>query len=111
MKSTELKKLIKKAVKEAIQEELKDILLEAVKTPSKPQSITESKNIDVINHTPSLDSKQKYEDILNDMAMSFTSKDVQKFNPQGSMDTTSPSGQLPPGEVGMDQIMGLMKGS
>ena len=110
MKATELKKLIKNAVKEAIQEELKDILLEAVKTPSKSQPITESKNIDVVNHTPALDSKQKYEDILNDMAMSFTSKDVQKFSPQGSMDTTSANGQLPGGDVGMDQIMNLMTG-
>ena len=30
------------------------------------------------------------------------------FNPQGSMDTTSPNGSLPAGEVNMDQIMGLM---
>ena len=111
MKSTELKKLIKKAVKEAIQEELKDILLEALKPSPKNQTITESKNIDVVNNPPSLDSKQKYADILNEMTMDFSSKDVQKFNPQGSMDTTSPSGQLPTGEVGMDQIVGLMKGS
>ena len=27
-----------------------------------------------------------------------------------SMDTTSPNGQLPAGEVDMSQIMGLMKG-
>ena len=30
------------------------------------------------------------------------------FNPQGSVDTTSPNGALPAGEVNMDQIMGLM---
>ena len=110
MKATELKKLIKSAVKEAIQEELKDILLEAVKKPN-PSPIVESKNIDVVNHTPSLDSKQKYADILNEMTMNFTSKDVtQKFNPQGTMDTTSPNGKLPDGDVGMDQIMNLMTG-
>ena len=28
----------------------------------------------------------------------------------GSVDTTSPNGQLPQGNVSMDQIMGLMKG-
>ena len=28
---------------------------------------------------------------------------------QGSMDTASPNGKLPEGEVSMDQIMGLMK--
>ena len=81
MKSTELKKLIKNAVKEAIQEELKDILLEAVKAPKAPL-ITESKNMDV----------------------------PQKFQPQGSTDTTSANGQLPGGDVGMDQIMNLMTG-
>jgi hypothetical protein len=110
MKSTELKKLIKNAVKEAIQEELKDILLEAVKAPKAPL-ITESKNIDVVNHTPSLNSREKYTDILNEMSMNFTTKDVpKKFQPQGSMDTTSPNGQLPDGDVGMDQIMNLMTG-
>ena len=110
MKSTELKKLIKNAVREAIQEELKDILLEAVKSP-KPTTIVESKNMDVSLPTPSLDSREKYADILNEMSMNFTSKDVpQKFQPQGSMDTTSANGQLPGGDVGMDQIMNLMTG-
>ena len=107
MKATELKKLIKKAVKEAIQEELKDILLEAVKAPKAPL-ITESKNVDVSLPTPSISSKEKYKGILDEMAMSFTSNDVKKFTPQGSMDTTSPDGKLPEGDVGMDQIMGLM---
>ena len=48
-------------------------------------------------------------DVLGETALGFTSKDVQKFNPQGAGDTTSPNGQLPAGEVGMDQIMNLMK--
>ena len=110
MKSTELKKLIKNSDKEAIQEELKDILLEAVKAPKAPL-ITESKNVDVSLPTPSLDSREKYADILNEMSMNFTSKYVpKKFQQQGSMDTTSPNGQLPDGDVGMDQIMNLMTG-
>jgi hypothetical protein len=110
MKSTELKKLIKNAVKEAIQEELKDILLEAVKAPKAPL-ITENKNMGVSSPTPSFNSREKYADILNEMSMNFTSKDVpQKFNPQGTMDTTSPNGKLPEGDVGMDQIMNLMTG-
>tara|TARA_Y100000034_G_C6626929_1_gene273513 strand:- start:42 stop:380 length:339 start_codon:yes stop_codon:yes gene_type:complete len=110
MKSTELKKLIKEAVREAIQDELKEILLEAIKSPK--QVITESKNINVPTPTPQLSStetRQKYMDVLDETALNFTSKDVQKFNPQGaSIDTTSPNGQLPNGEVGMDQIMNLM---
>jgi hypothetical protein len=110
MKSTELKKLIKEAVREAIQDELKEILLEAIKSPK--QVITESKNINTSIPTPQLSStetRQKYMDVLDETALNFTSKDVQKFNPQGaSIDTTSPNGQLPNGEVGMDQIMNLM---
>jgi len=113
MKATELKKLIKEAVREAIQDELKEILLEAVKAPRVTQSpINESKSTPVIPPTPTLSSvekKQKYMDIIGETALNFTSKDVQKFNPQGaSIDTTSPNGQLPNGEVGMDQIMNLM---
>ena len=67
--------------------------------------------MDVSLPTPSLDSKQKYADILNEMTTNFSSKDVpQKFQPQGSTDTTSANGQLPGGDVGMDQIMNLMTG-
>jgi hypothetical protein len=106
MKANALKKLIKEAVKEAIQEELKEVLLE---TPT----------IDVaasIPSTPSLslaEQKKKYMDVIGETALSFTSKDAQgfgnkPFNPKGTIDTTSPNGALPAGEVGMDQIMGLM---
>ena len=107
MKSSELKKLIKQSVKEAIQEELKEILLEAIKSP-KAAPLNESKNMDVNIPTPSLDSREKYKNILDEMSMNFTSKDVKKFAPQGSMDTTSPNGKLPDGELGIDQIMNLM---
>ena len=113
MKANELKKMIKEAVKEAIQDELKEILLEAVKSPK--HTVVESK---VSNTTPQLDSnpspkskmdvRQSYMDILDETALNFTSKDVNKFNPQGSVDTTSPNGKLPDGDVGMDQIMNLM---
>jgi len=112
MKANELKKMIKEAVKEAIQDELKEILLEAVKAPK--QVVTENK---ITSTTPppntpqlsSLETRQKYMDVLGETALGFTSKDVPKFNPQGVGDTTSPNGQLPAGEVGMDQIMSLMK--
>jgi hypothetical protein len=117
MKASELKKLIKQAVKEAIQEELKDVLLEAVRAPKinsglhPPQVNPLNENLSVSTPTPQLSStetKQKYMDVIGETALSFTSKDVQKFTPQGSIDTTSPNGQLPEGEVGMDQIMNLM---
>ncbi len=110
MKANELKKMIKEAVKEAIQDELKEILLEAVKAPK--QVVNESKNISSPTPTPQISSaetRQKYMDVLGETALNYTSKDVQRFNPQGAGDTTSPNGSLPEGELGMDQIMNLMK--
>ena len=116
MKTEALKKLIKEAVREAIQEELKEVLLEAVKAPkvSTPQPVQESTTnpYNISSTTPppvsQVDQRQKYMDIIGETALSFTSKDVKKFSPQGSIDTTSPNGKLPDGELGMDQIMNLM---
>jgi len=110
MKTTELKKFIKEAVKEAIQEELKDILLEAVRTPktqivkehSVPQVNISSKPAEI-----TIDRRQAYMDVLGETALSFTSTDVSKFSPQG---VDPVNGSLPSGEVGMDQIMGLLGG-
>lgn len=105
MKTQILKSLIKQAVKEAIQEELKEVLLEAVRSPkhvinegsvSAPPSSTMS----------SSDKREAYQNILGDMQSQFTSQNVPKpFNPSGAV----PGGDLPPGEVDMSQIMGLMK--
>ena len=104
MKSLVLKSLIKEAVKEAIQEELREILLEAVKAPK--QTVIES-SPKVIQPAPvSEDKRAQYASILGETAATFTSADVKpRFNPQGAM----PGGDLPSGELGMDQIMGLMK--
>ena len=112
MKTEALKKLIKEAVREAIQEELKEVLLEAVKAPkvATPQPVQESRTIASTTPPPvsQADQRQKYMDIIGETALNFTSKDVKKFQPQGSVDTTSPNGKLPDGELGMDQIMNLM---
>jgi hypothetical protein len=110
MKSSEFKKLIKEAVREVIQEELKDILLEAVRAPKTqivkehmiPQVDISSKPIDI-----TMDKKKAYMDILGETALNFTSRDVQKFSPQG---VDPVNGSLPEGEVGMDQIMNLIGG-
>lgn len=102
MKSQVFKSLVKEAVKEAIQEELKEILLEAVKSPK--QTVVEGK----ITEGPSMSSNEKraaFENIMGDMKAQFTSQNVsQPFNPQGAM----PGGDLPSGEVNMNQIMGLL---
>jgi hypothetical protein len=108
MKPTDFKKIIKDAVKEAIQEELKDIILEAVRTPKSTSvgPVTES----VI---PAPEKRQRYMDILNETAgftpgadtISLTSNNV--FRPM-SVNTAAEGSSLPPGEVDMSQIMGLL---
>jgi hypothetical protein len=108
MKPSELKKFIKDAVREVIQEELKDILLEAVRTPK--QVVRESYTPQP-THTPTIppitmDRRQSYMDILGETAMSFTSQDVTRFNPGVNVDPIN--GQLPAGDLGMDQIMNLI---
>ena len=108
MKSTDFKKLIKEAVREAIQEELKDILLEAVRSPK--TIVKESiQAIDTPKPTftpPTMDTRKAYMDIMNETALSFTSRDTQvPFRPQVSDPV---NGSLGAGEVGMDQIMNLL---
>ena len=116
MKTEALKKIIKEAVREAIQEELKEVLLEAVKAPkavvTQPiqESITSTTPAPV-TQTPKkslAEQRQSYMDIIGETGLNMKSGDAQSFNPKGNIDTTSPNGQLPVGEVGMDQIMGLM---
>jgi len=106
MKSTELKKMIKDAVKEAIQEELKEILLEAVRAPKGSVAVVQES---VQPQTPSMTAEQKrtaYQNILGNMGNSFNTSNVpQRFNPSGG---DSVNGSLPPGEVDMSQIAGLM---
>jgi len=119
MKTTELKKLIKEAVKEAIQEELKDILLEAVRAPkgdsvgqSFEQQITETKS--TLKPKNIAEQRAAYASILGDIKsnggnINLTSNDVNTFRP-GSIDTAAEGSALPAGNVGLDQIMNLMKG-
>jgi len=111
MKQDLLKKLIKEAVKEAIQEELKDILLEAVRSPK--QTVVESvQPQQKIVDGPSMSSNERraaYQNILGDMQASFGTQHVEKpLQLTGNIDTASPQGKLPEGNVSMDQIMGLM---
>ena len=102
MKSQVLKNLIKESVREVIQEELKEILLEAVRAPKQVSNPAPSSPIE--NKPISEDKRAAYANILGETAGQFTSQDVNQFNPQGIM----PGGDLPQGNVGMDQIMGLL---
>jgi hypothetical protein len=109
MKTDGLKKIIKEAVREAIQEELKDILLEAVRSPK--QVVREAYNPPPRTTEPSftqptMDLRSKYMDALGETTLSFTSNDLQQtFRPQSSDPV---NGNLGTGELGMDQIMGLL---
>ena len=124
MKSTELKNLIKGAVREAIQEELKEILLEAVKAPrvgvtAAPSQVMESTMVG--NPTPNVaqptnqtlteqEKRDAYKNILGDMSSTMNTNNVPgAFTPKLGADLTNDA--LPEGNVGMDQIMGLMKKS
>ena len=116
MKAQELKQLFKEAVREVFQEELKEILLEAVKAPKATVgqgsygTVTES-YVQPTNTKP-LDSaarKAVMSNILGDMAMgkTITSNSVvaNTFVPRGG---DAVNGTLPEGNVGLDQIMGLL---
>lgn len=104
MKSQALKTLIKESVREVIHEELREILLEAVKAPKQTISSTSPSPSPIENKQVSEEKRTAYANILGETAAQFTSQDVNKFNPQGVM----PGGDLPQGNVGMDQIMGLL---
>ena len=119
MKLDILRKIIREEVKGAIQEELKDLLLEAIRNP-KPVVETQTYNpaSTVGYYSPSTTStatvskeqlRENYRNILGETAASFNTSQVGKpLQLNGSMDTASPNGRLPEGEVPMNMIMGLM---
>ena len=112
MKLDILRKIIREEVKGAIQEELKDLLLEAIRTPKQPigNGGFGTPNTTITSTPVSKEQlRESYRNILGETAASFNTSQVGKplqFN--GSMDTTSPNGKLPEGEVPMNMIMGLM---
>jgi len=121
MKLNELRKVIREEVKAAIQEELKDILLEAVRSPKTVVTGTTPQQ----NTTQALpeDDKAKLREnmmgVLDGMkpgqdTLSFNSTDARNMGGNlqvaPGMNTSGEGSQLPAGNVGLDQIMGLMKG-
>jgi putative lipoic acid-binding regulatory protein len=118
MKLDILRKIIREEVKGAIQEELKDLLLEAIRTP-KPVVETQTYNpastagyLSPSTSTSTVSKEQlreNYRSILGETAASFNTSQVGKpLQMNGSIDTASPNGRLPDGEVSMNMIMGLM---
>jgi len=112
MKLNQLKSIVKSAVKEAIQEEMKDILLEAIKTPKQVVS-TPTVEAQPLPKEDKLKLRENMMNVLDGMrpgangTINATSADV-PLQVSGLGDTTSPNGQLPQGNVSMDQIIGLM---
>lgn len=117
------KKLIKEAVKEAIQEEMKDILLEAIRTPKTVIQESYAQPVQTLAGTPtapSINARDKYKELLGGMMESrngnitMTSNDAISFGaqpgyrPPATANTTGEGSSLPPGEVNLDQIMGLI---
>jgi hypothetical protein len=129
MKLSQLKTIVKEAVKEAIQEEMKDILMEAVRSPKQqvyetavptpqytqpaPGPLNPVAQTD-LPETDRLKLRENMMGVLNGMrpgangTLTATSSDVVPLQMTGNMDTASPNGTLPAGEVDMSQIMGLM---
>ena len=120
MKLDILRKIIREEVKGAIQEELKDLLLEAIRTPKQvvetqtynPSPSTGPGPFIPTTATATISKEQlreNYRNILGETAASFNTSQVGKpLQLTGTMDTTSPNGRLPEGEVPMNMIMGLM---
>jgi hypothetical protein len=117
MKIDSLKKLIKEAVREAIQEEIKDILLEAVKspktvvsevyTPSPSQPVAFQTSGTTVNH----DLKRNLRSMIGgefDTTITANTSHVQAAYTPPPVNTAGEGSSLPGGEVGLDQIMGLM---
>jgi len=128
MKLSQLKTIVKDAVKEAIQEEMKDILLEAVRSPK--QTVYENRmgtpttdvaspsTINPVAQTPmsSTDKMAMRENIQSVLGGMMPGKNgtisantnSMPLQMNGPVDTTSPNGKLPEGDVPMDMIMGFV---
>ena len=121
MKLNELRKVIREEVKAAIQEELKDILLEAVRSPKTVVTGTTPQQ-NTTQALPEADRAKLRENMMGVLdgmkpgqdTLSFNSTDARNMGGNlqvaPGMNTSGEGSQLPAGNVGLDQIMGLMKG-
>lgn len=113
MDVVKFKKIIKESVREVIQEELRDILLEAVKSPKTVMSEIVQPNTyaqpraSQPKQLSSAERRAMFGNILEDMQSGgVASTNNIPFRPTGPIDPIN--GSLPEGELGLDQIMGLM---
>jgi len=129
MKLSQLKTIVKEAVREAIQEEMKDLLMEAVRAPRQTvvERITATPSTDIGTPSPMnpvmqtsmpegdrMAMRENIQSVLGGMmpgangTISATTNSM-PLQMTGNVDTASPNGSLPEGNVSIDQIMGLMK--
>jgi hypothetical protein len=119
MKLNELRKVIREEVKAAIQEELKDILLEAVRSPKTVVTGTTPQQ-NTTQALPEADKAKLRENMMGVLDSMKPGQDTLSFNSTDArnmggnlqvapgMNTSGEGSQLPAGNVGLDQIMGLM---
>jgi hypothetical protein len=115
MKQNEFKKMIKEAVREVFQEEIKNILLEAVRSSktvinenANPIPYTTKPN-EITSTTP--DIKRNLRAMIGgefDTIVSVNSSHAQPLYTPPPVNTTGDGSSLPPGEVSLNQIMGIM---
>ena len=107
MKLQQFRQIIREEVKKVFQEEIKDLLMEALKNPTTQQVVAEAPK--PVNNEVRKSINEGYKNILGDTAAAFNTSNInQPLQMSGNVDTTSPQGKLPEGEVSMNQIMGLM---
>jgi hypothetical protein len=108
MKQNEFKKMIKEAVREVFQEEMKELLLEAVRSPK--TVVTENIQQPIKPNIP-VDIKRNLRSMIGgefDTTISANSSMVQPAYTPPPVSTTGDGSSLPPGEVSLDQILGIM---
>lgn len=120
MKTSVFKQLIKEAVKEVFQEEMKSILLEAIRAPktivneslrdtyTQPSRNTYAQpKIDNPKTLSPEERRAMFGNIIENMSgnSTITTNDMTTFIPRP---VNVENGSLPEGNVGLDQIMGLM---
>ena len=119
MKLNELRKVIREEVKAAIQEELKDILLEAVRSPKTivTETTPQQNTTQALPEADKAKLRENMMGVLDGMkpgqdTLSFNSTDARNMGGNlqvaPGMNTSGEGSQLPAGNVGLDQIMGLM---
>jgi len=122
MKALDFKKMIKEAVREVFQEEMREILIEAVKSPKVPVGVPVGTGgygtVAEAKTTPgtiSEASRRAFREMMGggftpgaQDTFTFNTSNVQQAYTPPPMSTAGEGSSLPPGEVNLDQILGLM---